>query len=116
MDSEAAIAVLRNMTPVLGVVAQDVKSGVMIKVVPSNMADAGLKKGDVITGIDGIVIRNRKELRDIVRSHVVGDMLTVDVSRGSGGPSISLPWVIQAAGSSPELINALRQRKVGSSN
>jgi hypothetical protein len=116
MDSEAAIAVLRNMTPVLGVVAQDVKNGVMIKVVPSNMVDAGLQKRDVITGIDGVSIRNRKELRDIVRSHVVGDLLTLDVSRGSDGSTVRVEWVIQAADSSPELISALRQRKVGNAD
>jgi serine protease Do len=59
------------------------KGVVITDVVPqSSAARAGLKNGDVITGIDGTSVTNPEELRRAVREASVGKEVTLKVARG----------------------------------
>jgi serine protease Do len=44
---------------------------------------AGLKKGDVITGVDGKEIRNSAELTEYIGRHRPGDIVKLNINRGS---------------------------------
>jgi len=53
-------------------------------------AKAGLKAGDIILEIDGKAVANSDELIVAIRSHNVGDRLTVKFQRGSATQTVSL--------------------------
>jgi len=53
-------------------------------------AKAGLKAGDIILEIDGKAVANGDELIVAIRSHNVGDRLTVKFQRGSATQTVSL--------------------------
>jgi predicted metalloprotease with PDZ domain len=59
--------------------------GALIKTVmaDSPAAQAGLKVGDVITAVDGKIIGDANNLRDIVQSHKVGDEITLTIATGT---------------------------------
>ena len=54
----------------------------------SAAADAGLKVGDVITGVDGAAVTSPMQLRAIIAAHRPGDKVTVTVRRS--GSSLTL--------------------------
>lgn len=83
---------LQSVTPELasslgvevnGIVVAGVESG-------SPAAKAGLTKYDVITRIDQKRVNNYDELQDILRSHKVGDDITLDIIRNRGSMQVSL--------------------------
>ncbi|MDR2105878.1 MAG: trypsin-like peptidase domain-containing protein [Coriobacteriales bacterium] len=61
----------------------DVKAGAYIgEVVPDSPADkAGLRKGDIVTKMDGVAISSAAELVINVRGHLVGDVVTLEFER-----------------------------------
>jgi S1-C subfamily serine protease len=93
----AGIAPRENATPFLGVATQELtpaektrlgvkaNAGVVVgEVVPGTpAAEAGLKKGDVITSFNGKAITNPAELRDAVRQAGVGKEVTLEAARGA---------------------------------
>jgi membrane-associated protease RseP (regulator of RpoE activity) len=72
-----------NASPWLGVLARpsDEPAGLAVRhVVPeSPAADAGLERGDVITGIDGQAVTEFEALRDAVQAKAAGDKVTLSV-------------------------------------
>ncbi len=55
----------------------------------SAAADAGMKAGDVITGVNGTSITTADQLRAIIDSHQPGDKLTLTVLRGGSSKTLS---------------------------
>ncbi len=55
----------------------------------SAAADAGVKAGDVITGVNGTTITTADQLRAIIDSHQPGDKLTLTVLRGGSSKTLS---------------------------
>ena len=70
----------------------NLKKGVYIfQVVPGGPADqAGLRKGDVITAIDGDEIKGVSDLRAKIAEHSVGDKIELTVQRGNQERKASL--------------------------
>jgi putative serine protease PepD len=69
----------------LGVTPAAATGGVKISSVENGSAadNAGLKVGDVITGVDGTAVTQPEQLRAIIAQHKPGDTITVTVRRGS---------------------------------
>jgi putative serine protease PepD len=70
----------------LGVTPATAGNGVKVSVVEkgSAAADAGLKAGDVITGVDTTQVVSPAQLRAIIAGHKPGDKITITVRRGAG--------------------------------
>jgi putative serine protease PepD len=70
----------------LGVTPANGVDGVKVTVVEagSAAADAGVKVGDVITGVDSTQVTTPEQLRAIIASHKPGDTITLTIRRGSG--------------------------------
>ncbi|HVU79458.1 MAG TPA: trypsin-like peptidase domain-containing protein [Gaiellaceae bacterium] len=69
----------------LGVTPAAATGGVKIASVEngSGADNAGLKVGDVITGVDGTAVTQPEQLRAIIAQHKPGDTITLTVRRGS---------------------------------
>ncbi len=69
--------------PYVGITGADADVGAkltnVVKAGPA--AKAGLKKNDVIIGIDGTTVHSYRELLKTIRQHVAGDKVRVEVSR-----------------------------------
>ena len=57
---------------------------------------AGIKKGDIITSIDGKPVKTSDELINITRSHNVGDHVIVEIMRKGLSQSLRLEVTLQA--------------------
>jgi len=59
------------------------QSGIYVKSVEkdSSAAAAGIKKGDVITGISGNPIKTMNDLNTIKKTRKVGDTLSLNITR-----------------------------------
>lgn len=70
----------------------NLKKGVYIfQVVPGGPADqAGLRKGDVITAIDGAEVNSVSDLRAKIAEHSVGDKVELTIQRGGQERKASL--------------------------
>lgn len=63
-------------------------------VVPgSPAANAGIRAGDIIIAIDGNPVNSAQEAIVAVRSHSVGDVITVELNRGSKSIQVSLKLI-----------------------
>lgn len=63
-------------------------------VVPgSPAANAGIRAGDIIVAIDGSPVNSAQEAIVAVRSHSVGDVITVELNRGSKSIQVSLKLI-----------------------
>ena len=67
----------------LGVAVQTANGGVQVTDVQSGSAaaDAGLKSGDLVTAIDGTDVTTAAALQSAVRSHSIGDQITITYTR-----------------------------------
>ncbi|HEY6963003.1 MAG TPA: trypsin-like peptidase domain-containing protein, partial [Gaiellaceae bacterium] len=70
----------------LGVTPATATDGVRVSVVEkgSAAADAGVKVGDVITGVDSTQVTSPEQLRAVIASHKPGDKITLTVRRNNG--------------------------------
>ena len=75
----------------------------------SPAAAAGIEKGDIITGVDGNAITSADGMILAVRSHNIGDTVTVKFMRGSEEKTASV-----TLGSDEELQKEQAQRNSGS--
>lgn len=68
---------------VMGVGLKKHKEGVMIEGVSakSGAQEAGLKKGDIIFKFDGLEVKNRKAVLDVIRTKQPGDKVEVEFKR-----------------------------------
>ncbi len=58
------------------------EGAVLVNIVPGSPAEkAGLRPGDVVTGVEGKPIRNASALRNEIGLHRVGDKVTLDILR-----------------------------------
>ena len=46
---------------------------------------AGLKRGDIITKMDGVIISSAEDLYDRMQYYAAGDEMTVTIERAEGG-------------------------------
>ena len=71
--------------PVIGANVQDVSSGVALSAVDAQgpAGKAGLKAGDLITGLDGQPVGTMEELIVSIRTHRPGEVVVLDYTRGS---------------------------------
>lgn len=97
-----------SMTPVLGIQAEDVsgqlgtyfhvpgETGVLIREVSQNSAaaKAGLKAGDVITGVDGAAVKTVDDLRERLREQREHKSVSLTIIRQ--GSEIKVPVTIEA--------------------
>ena len=69
-----------------------IKEGAVVAdVMPNSPAEkAGIKRGDVITKIDGIQIKDPQDLVFQVRKHMVGDKLKIEVVNRSGNKTVTV--------------------------
>ncbi len=69
-----------------------IKEGAVVAdVMPNSPAEkAGIKRGDVITKIDGIQIKDPQDLVFQVRKHMVGDKLKIEVVNRSGSKTVTV--------------------------
>jgi len=74
----------------LGITPTNVSGGVGVSTVKTGSAadDAGLKKGDVITAVDGRAVTDQSQLRAIIAGEKPGDTLTLRVRRGGATKTI----------------------------
>ena len=63
----------------------------------SAAAVAGLRRGDVIVGIEGRAVRNLKELRTVLGTREVGDRIVVRIRRN--GRYLPVPVTLRPRGS-----------------
>jgi putative serine protease PepD len=74
----------------LGVTPADTASGVRVATVKngSAAADAGLKKGDVITAVGATEITSSAQIRAIIAGHQPGDALTLTIRRDGSSKTV----------------------------
>lgn len=73
-----------NQDPNAAIVIPEINGVVVLRVLPETpAADAGIRRGDVITQIDDQSIKTAEELQRLVDSSQVGQVLQVTVRRGS---------------------------------
>jgi putative serine protease PepD len=75
----------------LGVNVQTVPAGVKVAEVQagSAAADAGLKAGDVITGVDGTTVTTAERLRALIATKAPGDKLTLTITRSGATKTLT---------------------------
>jgi putative serine protease PepD len=80
--------------PVIGasVNTGSTQNGAEVSEVPSGTpaSDAGLKKGDVVTGVDGKPVTDGIGLIVAIRSHQPGETVTLDVNRSGEDKSVKV--------------------------
>ena len=71
--------------------------GVVVTTVAANSpaASAGVKKGDLVTAVNGVAVTTAKNVVDEVRKNKVGDTVTLSITRGT--ENLSLKATAQAA-------------------
>lgn len=88
-----------NRDPNLSTLIPEVKGVLVVQVVPdSPAAEAGLRRGDVVTEIDGQAITTADQLQKVVEESRVGQPLRVTIKRGEQTQQISVrPGELQDA-------------------
>jgi len=84
-DKLGASVISRERALEYGYPVEWVDRGLVVELVIPNSAahDAGLRRGDQITSIDGVRPGSVSELRDAVQSHEPGDIVELTIFRGS---------------------------------
>jgi serine protease Do len=92
---QIGIAVRAITAPMAQALSLPVEEGVLVEDVgPLSTAEvAGLKVGDVITRLHGRSIQNVRQLALSMYSYAVGDLAEIEVVRGKGSLSFSVPVV-----------------------
>lgn len=83
-DVWGALPMPKGTTNLLGVFTDDHKDGAVVRsVIPnSSGAKAGLKPKDVITAVDGLLVRSRQDLVEALSRYRPDDEVFVDILRG----------------------------------
>mmetsp|Transcript_28547 Transcript_28547/g.71648 ORF Transcript_28547/g.71648 Transcript_28547/m.71648 type:complete len:258 (+) Transcript_28547:1397-2170(+) len=81
------IAKQNNENPNAPVFIAEVEGVLVVRIVPqSPAAAAGIRRFDIIQGIDGVKVRTAVQLQEIVDKAAVGQELTFTVARGDAPP------------------------------
>ena len=81
--AQHALLGINVKTALNGVVIGNVESG-------SGAASAGLKVGDVITGVDGTAVSTAQRLRAVIAAHAPGDKLSLAIRRNGATQTINV--------------------------
>jgi S1-C subfamily serine protease len=85
------LAKQNNSDPNATVMLPEVSGVLVVGVVPNSpAANAGIRRGDVITQIDGQAINNAEQLQTLVDRSGIGKSLRVTVRRGNGTQQVSV--------------------------
>jgi S1-C subfamily serine protease len=85
------LAKQNNSDPNATVMLPEVSGVLVVGVVPNSpAANAGIRRGDVITQIDGQAIANAEQLQTLVDRSGIGKSLRVTVRRGNGTQQVSV--------------------------
>ena len=89
-----------NDDPNSGMVVPEIKGVLVVRVVPNSpAAQGGLRRGDVITSVEGTEIETAEELQKAVEQSQVGQSLSISVRRGEETQELSVsPQELQKAG------------------
>jgi Do/DeqQ family serine protease len=80
-----------NTDPNSPFMVPEVNGVVVVRVLPSTPAEkAGLRRGDVITEIDGQAVTNAEQLQRLVENSQIGQALKVRVQRGNQSRQLSI--------------------------
>lgn len=91
VNMTARMAEENNSDPNASVIIPEVEGACIMRVMPSSpAATGGLRRYDIIVGIDGQNVRNVKEAQSIVDSFAVGQTVSMKVVRGHSGNEINL--------------------------
>ncbi len=86
-----ALAQENNRDPNASIRLPEITGVLVVRVVPNSpAATAGLRRGDVITQVDGRVISNATQLQDLVDSSQVGQALQVTIQRSGSTQQVSV--------------------------
>ncbi|MEX0268480.1 HhoA/HhoB/HtrA family serine endopeptidase [Leptolyngbyaceae cyanobacterium UHCC 1019] len=78
------LAKQNNTDPNSAFLVPEIKGVVVVRVLPNTPAEkAGLRRGDVVTNIDGQAIATAEQLQQLVESSQVGQTLKLQVQRGN---------------------------------
>lgn len=90
LTGESSGTVIVGRSAALGITVTDTPStsgttGATISGVIQGSAaeDAGLQAGDIITAVDGKQVEGASELSELIRSHSIGDKVTLSITRGT---------------------------------
>lgn len=96
-----------NISDITGVVKEElglsVSQGALVRGLLNGgaAADAGLKEGDVITGVEGITVGNVTQLQEQVGKYRPGDKISVDILRDGRKKSFTLVLRDRHGGTEP---------------
>ncbi len=80
-----------NTDPNSPFMVPEVNGVVVVRVLPSTPAEkAGLRRGDVITEVDGQAVTNAEQLQRFVENSQIGQALKVQVQRGNQSRQLSI--------------------------
>ncbi len=84
IDLTPEIARENNADPNAVLIVPEVKGVLVMRVVPNTPAEkAGIRKGDVIVGIDGEAVTTAEKLQNLVENSQIGQSLKLKLRRGS---------------------------------
>jgi S1-C subfamily serine protease len=85
------LAKQNNTDPNSAFLVPEVKGVVVVRVLPNTPAEkAGLRRGDVVTDIDGHAIASAEQLQQLVESSQIGQTLKLQVQRGNLSKQLSV--------------------------
>ena len=85
------LAKQNNTDPNSAFLVPEVKGVVVVRVLPNTPAEkAGLRRGDVVTDIDGQAIASAEQLQQLVESSQIGQTLKLQVQRGNLSKQLSV--------------------------
>lgn len=85
------LAKQNNTDPNSAFLVPEVKGVVVVRVLPNTPAEkAGLRRGDVVTNIDGQAIATAEQLQQLVESSQIGQTLKLQVQRGNLSKQLSV--------------------------
>ena len=90
--ADQLIATGKAQHALLGVNVKTALNGVVIGTVESGSgaASAGLKVGDVITGVDGTAVSSAQRLRAVIAAHAPGDKLSLTIRRNGTTQTVTV--------------------------
>jgi membrane-associated protease RseP (regulator of RpoE activity) len=86
--------------------------GVAVTSVTANSpaASAGVKTGDLVTAVNGVAVKTAQNVVDEVRKNKVGDVVTLNITRGTESLSLKATTQATPANMREKLLNGLKGR------
>lgn len=86
--------------------------GVVVTTVAANSpaASAGVKKGDLVTAVNGVAVKTAQNVVDEVRKNKVGDTVTLSITRGTENLSVKVTAQAVPANTRPNILDNLKKK------